>query len=52
MVFGIARASNINATPVTSPFFAQPFQEAIRDVIATDGRGVMFRLWNFFFEDR
>jgi hypothetical protein len=50
-VFRIARTSNVSATPVTSPFFAQPFQEAIRDVISTDGRGVMFRLSLNFFND-
>jgi hypothetical protein len=50
-VFGIARQPNMNvaAVPVTSPFFAQPFQQAIRNVIAADGRGVMFRIpANFF----
>jgi hypothetical protein len=43
-VFGIARTMNLSTIPVTSPFAAQPFQEAIRDVITLDGRGVMFRL--------
>lgn len=48
-VFAIARAAQIYAVPVTSPFFLQPFQQAIRNVIATDGRGVMFRIpANFF----
>jgi len=48
-VFGIARSMNVNCVPVTSPLFAQPFQEAIRSVVATDGRGVMFRLQVPFF---
>jgi hypothetical protein len=43
-VFAIARAAQINAVPVTSPFFAQPYQQAIRGIIAADGRGVMFRI--------
>jgi hypothetical protein len=48
-VFSIARSAQINAVPVTSPFFLQPFQEVIRNVIAADGRGVMFRVpANFF----
>jgi Beta protein len=50
-VFAIARAQNVQAIPVTSPFFAQPFQEVIRDVVAVDGRGVMFRLPVTFFND-
>ena len=41
--------AQVNAVPVTSPFFAQPYQQAIRSVITTDGRGVMFRIpANFF----
>jgi hypothetical protein len=48
-IFAIARAAKINAVPVTSPFFLQPFQQVISNVIATDGRGVMFRIpANFF----
>lgn len=48
-VFAIARAAQINAVPVTSPFFTQPYQQAIRSIITTDGRGVMFRIpANFF----
>ena len=48
-IFAIARAAQVNAVPVTSPFFAQPYQQAIRSVITTDGRGVMFRIpANFF----
>jgi|SRR5580698_1892780 hypothetical protein len=48
-IFTIARAAQIYAVPVTSPFFLQPFQLAIRNVVATDGRGVMFRIpANFF----
>lgn len=43
-VFGIARSANVVAIPVTSLKFGQPFQQAIAAVIATDGRGVMFRL--------
>jgi Beta protein len=43
-VFNIARNLNVIAVPVTSPNFGQTFQEAIRNVAATDGRGVMFRL--------
>jgi hypothetical protein len=43
-VFGIARNANVIAVPVTSLNFGQPFQQAIAAVIATDGRGVMFRL--------
>lgn len=50
-VFGIAREMNVAAIPVTSPYFAQPFQEAIRDVIKIDGRGVLFRLTVNFFND-
>ncbi len=48
-VFEIARSMNVNCVPVTSPLFEQPFQEAIRSVVATDGRGVMFRLQVPFF---
>lgn len=48
-VFAIARAAQISVVPVTSPFFLQPFQQAIRNVITADGRGVMFRVpANFF----
>jgi hypothetical protein len=48
-VFASARTAQVNAVPVTSPFFSQPFQQAIGNVIATDGRGVMFRVpANFF----
>jgi Beta protein len=48
-VFAIARAAQVSAVPVTSPFFLQPFQQVIRNVIATDGRGVLFRIpANFF----
>ena len=43
-VFNIARNANVVAIPVTSLMFAQPFQQAVGAVIATDGRGVMFRL--------
>jgi hypothetical protein len=50
-VFGIARSLNVNAVPVTSPYFPQQFQQVIRNVIATDGRGVMFRLPVAFFND-
>jgi Beta protein len=50
-VFGIARVLSVNAVPVTSPFFSQPFQQVISNVIATDGRGVMFRLPVNFFND-
>jgi hypothetical protein len=50
-VFNIARAQNVNAVPVTSPYFGQEFQQAIRNVIAQDGRGVMFRLPLSFFND-
>jgi hypothetical protein len=48
-VFSIARAAQINAVPVTSPFFLQPFQQVIRNVIGTDGRGVTFRVPSNFF---
>ena len=48
-VFAVARGLHVNAVPVTSPFFPQPFQQVIRNVIATDGRGVMFRLPVSFF---
>lgn len=48
-VFAIARAAQVYAVPVTSPFFLQPFQQVIRNVNAIDGRGVMFRIpANFF----
>lgn len=50
-VFGIARAANVNAVPVTSPYFGQQFQEVIRGVIATDARGVMLRIPLIFFND-
>jgi hypothetical protein len=50
-VFGIARSLNVNAVPVTSPYSPQPFQQVIRNTIATDGRGVMFRLPVAFFND-
>lgn len=50
-VFGIARNLGVKAVPVTSPSFSQPFQQVIRNVIATDGRGVMFRLPVSFFND-
>jgi hypothetical protein len=50
-VFDIARNKSINVVPVTSPFYSQPFQQAIRGVIDTDGRGVMFRLPVSIFND-
>ena len=50
-VFSIARTLNLDAVPVTSPFFSLQFQQVIRSVIATDGRGVMFRLPINFFDD-
>jgi Beta protein len=50
-VYNIARSLNVNFVPVTSPYFPQPFQQAIHDVIATDHRGVMFRLPVAFFND-
>lgn len=50
-VFGIARAKNVNAIPVTSPYFSPAFQQIINNVVATDGRGVMFRLPVAFFND-
>jgi hypothetical protein len=50
-VFDIARNENAIAIPVTSPLYGQAFQQVIRTVIATDGRGVMFRLPVAFFED-
>lgn len=50
-VFGIARVHGVNVVPVTSPYFSQQFQERVRDVIAADHRGVMFRLPVNFFND-
>jgi hypothetical protein len=48
-VFSIARTAQVLAVPVTSPYFAAAYQQVIRNVIATDGRGVMFRIpANFF----
>ena len=48
-VFSIARTLNLEAVPVTSPYFSPQFQQQIGNVIATDGRGVMVRLpVNFF----
>jgi hypothetical protein len=48
-VFAVARAAQVYAIPVTSPFSSQPYQQVIQNVIATDGRGVMFRIpANFF----
>jgi hypothetical protein len=51
-VFAIARTSNVVAVPVTSPFFGPPFQQVIRNTIATDNRGVMLRLPMLFFNDQ
>lgn len=50
-VFEVARRMNVTCVPVTSPLFPRQFQEAIRDVVAMDGRGVMFRLQIPFFND-
>jgi hypothetical protein len=50
-VFAIARNRGISVVPVTSPFFGQPFQTVVRNVIATDQRGVMFRLPLTFFNN-
>jgi hypothetical protein len=48
-VFAIARAAQVLAVPVTSPYFSPAYQQVIQNVIATDGRGVMFRIpANFF----
>jgi len=48
-VFAIARAAQVLAVPVTSPYFTPAYQQVIRSTIATDGRGVMFRIpVNFF----
>jgi hypothetical protein len=49
MVFDAARAKNVLATPVTSPLFPPSFQQMIRNAVAADGRGVMFRLPVSFF---
>lgn len=48
-VFDAARANNVLATPVTSPLFPPSFQQIIRNAVAADGRGVMFRLPVSFF---
>ena len=50
-VFSIAQTLNLDTVPVTSPFFSPQFQQVIRNVIATDGRGVVFRLPINFFDD-
>lgn len=50
-VFDIARAKNVNAIPVTSPYFPAAFQQVINNVVAADGHGVMFRLPVSFFND-
>lgn len=50
-VFAIARTLNLNAVPVTSPFFSLQFQQTIANVIATDGRGVMLRIPVSFFDN-
>jgi hypothetical protein len=50
-VFSIARKLNLDVVPVTSPFFPPQFQQVIRNVIAADERGVMFRLPINFFDD-
>jgi hypothetical protein len=50
-VFAIARTLGVNAVPVTSPYFSQAFQQIINNVVAADGRGVMFRLPVNFFND-
>jgi len=48
-VFAVAQSMNLDMIPVTSPFSPVMVQEIIRTVIATDNRGVMFRLTvNFF----
>jgi Beta protein len=44
IVFGAARALNLEAVPVTSIAYSSAFQNEIRNVIAADGRGVMIRL--------
>jgi hypothetical protein len=49
MVFDTARVRNVLATPVTSPLFPLAFQQIIRNAVAADGRGVMFRLPVGFF---
>jgi len=50
-VFNIARAKNVNAIPATSPYFSPAFQQIINNVVAADGRGVMFRLPVAFFNN-
>jgi hypothetical protein len=44
-IFDIARTMQLAAVPVTAITFAPTYQEEIRDAIAKDGRGVMFRLF-------
>ena len=51
-VFNVARSAQVNAIPVTSPFFPQAFQLVIKTVIAADGRGVMFRVPANFFSNQ
>jgi Beta protein len=51
-VFNVARIAQVNAIPVTSPFFPQAFQLVIKTVIAADGRGVMFRVPANFFSNQ
>lgn len=51
VVFAAARKRNVAAVPVSSPYFSQECQEAIRDIIASDKRGVLLRLPSTFFND-
>jgi hypothetical protein len=51
IVFEAARARNVVAVPVSSPYFSQHFQEAIRDIIAVDKRGAILRLPSAFFNE-
>jgi hypothetical protein len=51
LVFQDARVRNLKAIPVTSPGRDDDFQNAIRDAIAQDHRGVCIRLSNEDFDD-
>jgi|HubBroStandDraft_5_1064220.scaffolds.fasta_scaffold05724_3 hypothetical protein len=44
VIFDMARAMEVAAVPVTALTFAPAYQQEIKDAIAKDGRGVMFRL--------
>ena len=49
-VFSRARAKQLAVVPVTSPLWPIICQDAIREVIQSDGRGVMLRLERGFFD--